>query len=150
VHRVVAAAIQRGAADKAGKESVTDSESIRGFLRGLRDKSDLAPLFGTGPVADAVTDLVWLEVEKLKLELKLKLKRAMTRAMMGNDASNEASNEASTDVMGKFDGAIQLSFFGLATSSLVAWGASSASPALRCTPAWRRSIFKATSQRIRL
>ena len=113
VHRVVAAAIQRGAADKAGKESVTDPESIRGFLRGLRDKSDLAPLFGTGPVADAVTDLVWLEVEKLKLELKLKLKRAMTRAMMGNDASNEASNEASTDVMGKFDGAIQLSFFGL-------------------------------------
>ena len=113
VHRVVSAAIQRGAADKTGKESVTDSESIRGFLRGLRDKSELAPLFGTGPVADAVTDLVWLEVEKLKLELKLKLKRAMTRTMMGNVASNDASNDASTDVMGKFDGAIQLSFFGL-------------------------------------
>ena len=90
---MVAAAIQRGAADKAGKESITDSEAIRGFLRGLTDKSELAPLFGTGPVADAMTDLVWLEVEKLK----------------GNDARNEAS----TNVMGKFDGAIELSFFGL-------------------------------------
>ena len=119
---MVAAAIQRGAADKAGKESITDSEAIRGFLRGLTDKSELAPLFGTGPVADAMTDLVWLEVEKLKLELKLKLKGALTRAMMGNGARNEAStdvmgkfDEASTDVMGKFDGAIELSFFGLDT-----------------------------------
>lgn len=109
VHRVVAAAIQRGAADKVGEESATDSEAVRGFLRGLTDKSELAPLFGTGPVADAMTDLVWLEVEKLKLELKLKLKGALTRAMVGDDARNEAS----TDVMGKFDGAIELSFFGL-------------------------------------
>ena len=105
VHRVVAAAIQRGAADKAGEESVTDSDAIRDFLRGLTGKSELAPLFGTGPVADAMTDLVWVEVEKLKL----KLKGALTRAMMGSDARNEAS----TDVMGKFDGAIELSFFGL-------------------------------------
>ena len=109
VHRVVAAAIQRGAADKAGEESATDSEVIRRFLRGLTGKSELAPLFGTGPVADAMTDLVWLEVEKLKLELKLKLKGALTRATMGSAARNEAS----TDVMGKFDGAIELSFFGL-------------------------------------
>ena len=93
VHRVVAAAIQRGAADTAGEESVTDSDTIRDFLRGLTDKSELAPLFGTGPVADAMTDLVWLEVEKLK----------------GNDARKEAN----TDVMGKFEGAIELSFFGL-------------------------------------
>ena len=93
VHRVVAAAIQRGAADKAGEESATDSEAVRRFLCGLTGKSELAPLFGTGPVADAMTDLVWLEVEKLK----------------GNDARKEAS----TDVMGKFDGAIELSFFGL-------------------------------------
>jgi len=91
VHRVVAAAIQRGAADKTGKESVTDSEAIRGFLRGLIDKSELAPLFGTGPVADAVTDLVWLEVEKLQAVKAL----------------------ANDDVMGKFGGAIELSFFGL-------------------------------------
>ena len=91
VHRVVAAAIQRGAADKAGKQSVTDSEAILGFLRGLMKKSELAPLFGTGPVADAVTDLVWLEVEKLQA----------------------AKAVASNDVMGKFDGAIELSFFGL-------------------------------------
>jgi hypothetical protein len=42
-------------------------------------------------VADAVTDLVWLEVEKLQA----------------------AKAVASNDVMGKFDGAIELSFFGL-------------------------------------
>ena len=91
VHRVVAAAIQRGAADKAGTDSVTDSQTSLSFLRGLRYKSELAPLFGTGPVADAVTDLVWLEVEKLQA----------VKAVAGND------------VMGKFDGAIELSFFGL-------------------------------------
>ena len=91
VHRVVAAAIQRGAADKAGTDSVTDSEAILGFLRGLRHKSELAPLFGTGPVADAVTDLVWLEVKKLQA----------VKAVSGKD------------VMGKFNGAIELSFFGL-------------------------------------
>ena len=146
VHRVVAAAIQRGAADKAGEESVTDSEAIRRFLRGLTGKSELAPLFGTGPVADAMTELVWLEVEKLKLELKLKLKGALTRATMGSAARNEAS----TDVMGKFDGAIELSFFGLSTSFLVASGASLASPAQRCATVWRQSTFTAPSRPRRL
>lgn len=60
VHRVVAAAILRGAEHKG---SSTDALA---FLRSLKDESELAALFGNGPVADSMTEMLWPEVLKMQ------------------------------------------------------------------------------------
>ena len=85
VHRVVAAAILRGAEHKG---SSTDALA---FLRSLKEESELAALFGNGPVADSMTEMLWPEVLKM-----------------------QAATAATTDeVMTKFAGATELSFGGL-------------------------------------
>ena len=85
VHRVVAAAILRGA------EHNGSSTDALAFLRCLKDESELAVLFGNGPVADSMTEMLWPEVLKM-----------------------QAASAATTDeVMTKFAGATELSFGGL-------------------------------------
>ena len=85
VHRVVAAAILRGAEHKG---SSTDALA---FLRCLKDESELAVLFGNGPVADSMTEMLWPEVLKMQV----------------------ASATTTDEVMTKFAGATELSFGGL-------------------------------------
>ena len=88
VHRVIAAAIMRGAEDKGYG---TDSDAALAFLRSLQDESELAALFGNGLVADSITEMLWPEVLKM-----------------------QAAAAATTDeVMTKFAGATELSFGGL-------------------------------------
>ena len=89
VHRVIAAAVLRGAEEKGFG---TDSDAALAFVRSLQDKSDLAVLFGTGPVADKLTETLWPDVLQV-----------------------QAASAATTteEIMGKFDGAIELSFYGL-------------------------------------
>ena len=89
LHRVIAAAILRGAEEKGFG---TDSDAALTFLRSLQDKSELAVLFGYGPVADTITETLWPEVLQV-----------------------QAASAATTikEIMGKFDGAIELSFYGL-------------------------------------
>ena len=88
VHRVIAAAIMRGAEDKGYG---TDSDAALAFLRSLQDESELAALFGNGLVADSITEMLWPEVLKM-----------------------QAASAATTgEVMTKFAGATELSFGGL-------------------------------------
>ena len=88
MHRVIAAAIMRGAEDKGYG---TDSDAALAFLRSLQDESELAALFGNGLVADSITEMLWPEVLKM-----------------------QAATAATTDeVMTKFAGATELSFGGL-------------------------------------
>ena len=88
VHRAIAAAILRGAEDKGFG---TDSDAALAFLRSLQDESELAALFGSGVLADTITEMLWPEVRKV-----------------------QAASAATTDeVMGKFAGAIELTFGGL-------------------------------------
>ena len=88
VHLVIAAAILRGAEDKGFG---TDSDAALAFLRSLKDESELAALFGYGPVADSITEMLWREVLKVQV----------------------ASAAMNNEVMTKFAGAIELSFGGL-------------------------------------
>ena len=88
VHRAIAGAILRGAEDKGFG---TDSDAALAFLRSLQDESELAALFGSGVLADTITEMLWPEVRKV-----------------------QAASAATTDeVMGKFAGAIELTFGGL-------------------------------------
>jgi len=88
VHRVIAAAIMRGAEDKGYG---TDSDAALAFLRSLQDESELAALFGNGLVADSITEMLWPEVLKMQA----------------------AAAATTNEVMTKFAGATELSFGGL-------------------------------------
>ena len=63
MHRAIAGAILRGAEDKGFG---TDSDAALAFLRSLQDESELAALFGSGVLADTITEMLWPEVRKVQ------------------------------------------------------------------------------------
>ena len=89
VHRVIAAALQRGAHSKGATDD--DSQAALAFVRGLSDRAELQQLLCSPAVAEGIVDEVWMQV--------VALKGAMT----------------SEEVHEKFAGAVELSFSGLNT-----------------------------------
>ena len=88
VHRAVAGAILRAARARGLSDSSEDSLA---FVRGLKDRAELAKLIGADATLEALTDLAWDEVSTLQ----------------------KAGAATTSEVQSKFAGAVELSYGGL-------------------------------------
>ena len=88
VHRIVAAALQRAAAQQGLGDG---PQAVLGFLRATKDRATLSEALCTGTLLNAVVELVWRETQKLH-------------------GATAATNKEAQD---KFAGAIELSYGGL-------------------------------------